>query len=190
MACGNRYQVQLQNGGVSGMQQKRMPMNKRWCVLALSLVLLVLCAAPACAKTYAELRNTYIDSNHRDGVKVWEATDNMGYARWDKASGNRLNFRPKVYNHSRNLTMHAVELYFYATDVWGDPIYGEDQYYTHTSKLTLKPGEKAYTDWVALPNRSEIDRVYCGIKRLSYSDGTVVEFDDDEIEFCYWLIEW
>ena len=187
---GNQHEVQMINGGVSCMQRKRISMNRRWCVLVLSMVLLMLCAAPACALTYAELRNTYIGSEYRYGVKIWEATDNMGYARWEKISGNKLNFRPKVYNHSSGLTMRDVELYYYATDVWGDPVYETNRYYTHTSKLTLKPGEKAYTDWVELPDRSEIDRVYCGIKRLSYSDGTVVEFEDDEIDFCYWVIEW
>lgn len=165
-------------------------MNRRWCALALSMVLLVLCAAPACALTYAEIRNKYMGSDYRGGVRIWEASDDMGYARWEKASGDKLNFRPKVYNHSCDLTLRAVELYYYATDVWGDRVYGANRYYKHTSKLTLKPGEKAFTDWVTLPDRSDIDRVYCGIKRLSYSDGTVVEFEDDEIEFRYWLIEW
>ena len=85
---GNQHEVQMINGGVSCMQRKRISMNRRWCVLVLSMVLLMLCAAPACALTYAELRNTYIGSEYRDGVKIWEATDNMGYARWEKISGN------------------------------------------------------------------------------------------------------
>ncbi|MGN0774138.1 MAG: hypothetical protein ACI4MP_10180 [Candidatus Ventricola sp.] len=165
--------------------QMKLPMKKRWIAFALSLVLLMLFAAPACA-SYADLAAKY---SARGGVKLWEGSDGLGYARWEDASNDKLNFRPKVYSHSTTLTLRAVELYYYATDVWGDPVYGENQYYRHTSKLTLKPGEKAYTDWVALPERREIDRVYCGIKRLSYSDGTIVEFDDDEIEFISWTIE-
>ena len=167
--------------------QMKLPTKKRWMALVLSLVLIILFAVPACASSYADLLAKY---SSRDGVKLWEDSDGLGYARWEKASGNKLNFRPKVYSQSAYLTLRAVELCYYATDVWGEPVYGENRYYTHTSKLTLKPGEKAYTDWVALPKRDEIDRVYCGIKRLSYSDGTVVEFEDDEIEFLYWTIEW
>lgn len=176
--------------------QMKLPTNRRWIAFVLSLVLLMLFAAPACALSKQEqaVLDTALkklnEATYRDGVKMWEASDRMGYARWEKASNDKLNFRPKVYSHSTSLTLKAVELYYYATDVWGDPVYGTDHYYKHTSKLTLKPGEKAYTDWVLLPERREIDRVYCGIKRLSYSDGTVVEFEDDEIEFAYWTIKW
>ena len=166
--------------------QVKLPTKKRWIAFVLSLVLLMLSAAPACA-SYAEIAARY---SARDGVKLWENTDGLGYARWENAANDKLKFRPKLYSHSKVLTLRAVDLVYYATDVWGDRVYGQNQYYRHTSKLTLKPGEKAYTDWVLLPERREIDRVYCGIKRLSYSDGTVVEFEDDEIEFRYWLIEW
>lgn len=66
---------------------------------------------------------------YKDQVELWEESDGIGYARWEKCSGDRIKFRPKLYNHSEVRTVKPVELYYYATDVWGDLVYGEDTHY-------------------------------------------------------------
>lgn len=125
----------------------------------------------------------------RGQVELWEECDGKGYASWKKLDGNKLRFGAKLYNHSDNLTLKAVELYFYATDVWGERIYGNTTVYIIESKLKLAPGKKSYPDFIALPNRDRISTVSCGIKRLAYTNGTIVEYDNSDIEYQHWSID-
>ncbi len=48
---------------------------------------------------------------------------------WENVSGDRLKMRIQVRNVANYRTVKAFELYMYATDVWGERIYGEDQIY-------------------------------------------------------------
>ena len=105
---------------------------------------------------------------------------------WQNAKGDKLSFRAKVTNTSRSRTVKAFEFYMYATDVWGDKIYGTSIYYGTTSK-TIKPGQAAFSDYFLLPNRSKISRVWCGVKKVIFSDGTVRE--NSTVDYSYWTIK-
>ena len=53
--------------------------------------------------------------------------------------------RVKVTNTAKRKTIKAFEMYMYAVDVWGDPIYGEDMVYYGTTEKTVSPGQTVYT---------------------------------------------
>ncbi len=108
------------------------------------------------------------------------------WAEWRKAKNDQLGFHAKVTNTSRSHTVRAFELYMYATDVWGDRIYGDKLYYGTTSK-TVKPGASVYSDYFLLPNRSQIATVWCGIKKVIFSDGTIRE--NDTVSYTSWTVK-
>lgn len=105
---------------------------------------------------------------------------------WKNASGDKLSFRAKVTNTSRTHTVRAFEFYMYAIDVWGDKIYGDTIYYGTTTR-TVKPGQSAFSDYFVLPNRSKISKVWCGVKKVIFSDGTVRE--NNTVDYGYWTIK-
>ena len=111
-----------------------------------------------------------------------------GSGQWYEGSNNTLKFHCKVYNHSWR-TVKAFELYYYAKDVWGDKLYGSTIYYETTNR-EIKPDGNGWSEYVWLPRRKDIDRVYVGIKRVVYTDGTVEVVDDDDIDYRYWTITW
>ena len=108
------------------------------------------------------------------------------WAEWRNVKNDRLGFHAKVTNTSRTHTVKAFEMYTYATDVWGDRIYGEDIYRGTTSK-TIKPGKSVYSDYFLLPNRSRIAKVWCGIKKVIFDDGTIRE--NDTVDYTSWTIK-
>ena len=105
---------------------------------------------------------------------------------WQYEKGDKLSFRAKVTNCSRTHTIRAFEFYMYATDVWGDKVYGDTCYYGTTTK-TVKPGQSAFSDYFVLPNRSSIARVWCGVKKVIFSDGTIRE--NSTVNYDYWTIK-
>lgn len=107
------------------------------------------------------------------------------WAEWRNVKNDQLGFHAKVTNTSRTHTVKAFEMYMYATDVWGDRIYGEDIYRGTTSK-TIKPGKSVYSDYFLLPNRSRIAKVWCGIKKVIFDDGTIRE--NDTVDYTSWTI--
>lgn len=105
---------------------------------------------------------------------------------WKNASGDKLSFRAKVTNTSRTHTVRAFEFYMYATDVWGDKIYSDSIYYGTTTR-TVKPGQSAFSDYFLLPNRGKISKVWCGVKKVIFSDGTVRE--NSTVDYGCWTIK-
>lgn len=108
------------------------------------------------------------------------------YGQW-KANGSKLNMRVQLQNNYTNKTIKGFELYMYATDIWGERIYGATTVYYATTKQTIKPGNKAYSDYMTLPDRSKIDRVHVGIHRVAFDDDTTMEFDNPY--YYYWDIK-
>lgn len=111
-----------------------------------------------------------------------------GYGQWKEVSGNKISMRIKVQNVTRAKTIKAFELRMYATDVYGDRIYGPTRYYYGTTTKRIAPGETVYSDYITMPNRSQVDRMYVAISRIVYSDGTVRENNDPD--YFYWDITW
>lgn len=110
------------------------------------------------------------------------------YGQWQKANNNILRMRVKVENKHPSKKIKAFELYMYATDVWGERLYGASTVYYGTTKRTIKPGEVVYSDYINLPDRDQIDKVYVGIHRIAFEDDTYQVFDSPE--YYNWTISW
>ena len=85
--------------------------------------------------------------------------------------------------------VRSFELYLYATDSRGNRIYGANQIYYATTTKSISSGATAYSDYILIPDQQKIDKVYCGIKRVELSDGTVEEVPDSQVEYFYWTIQ-
>lgn len=110
------------------------------------------------------------------------------YAEWKDVGNDKFKLRVQVRNNSNLESIKAFELYLYATDVYGERIYGDDKVYYETTKKTVGPREVAYSDYFTVPGRSAADKVYIGVNRYVYSDGTVVEAS--EVDYWSWDLEW
>jgi len=119
----------------------------------------------------------------KNGVTLF--FDDGAYATWEYLSGDKLSFKAQVTNREYGKTVKTFELYVYATDAWGNDIYGDYVYYGTTTK-NVSPGSTVYSDSLVIPDRSKIYNVYCGIHKILYDDGTSVTIDD--INYCYWTI--
>lgn len=110
-----------------------------------------------------------------------------GWGEWKFTGNNKLQMRVKVENESPTKVVKAFEIYMYATDVWNEPIYGKDYVYYETTEKRIEPLETAMSAYVTMPNANKIDRVYAGVHRVVYTDGTVEEAD--VVEYSYWDID-
>lgn len=110
---------------------------------------------------------------------------------WQKVSGNKMQARFSVYNPAESdKTVKAFELYVYAKDVWGNRIYGDTTYYYWTTKKNVAPGKSVYSDYCTIPDRSEVETLHVAIKKFIYTDGTIVEIKDDDLDYWKWTINW
>jgi len=112
---------------------------------------------------------------------------NGAYAGWNYLDNDRLEIRFEVTNISQSRTVKAFELYVYAEDVWGDKIYGEDMVYYGTTTKNVGPGETVYSDYMRISDRSQISKVYCGINKIAYTDGSIKNMD--KVEYACWEID-
>jgi len=101
-------------------------------------------------------------------------------------NGNRADVRFEVRNVGRNKAVKSFELYVYALDVWGNEVYGDTIYHV-TTQRTVSPGSTAYSDYITIPSWSRVDRLYCGIHKVVYTDGTTCTQED--IEYFYWTFD-
>lgn len=113
---------------------------------------------------------------------------NGAYGQWQKASGDRIQVRVEVTNSSRTRTVKAFEIYMYAEDVWGERIYGANQVYIHTTTRNVSPGQTVYCDYMTMPNRSRVSKVYAGVSKIVYTDGTVREASG--VDYSSWNVSW
>ena len=97
---------------------------------------------------------------------------------WQKVSGNKLNFRFQVKNESRTRTIKTFEVRVYALNAWGERIYGERTYYYHTNSKKVAPGKTVYTEYITVPDRSEIAKLYACVSRVVFTDGTIRENEE------------
>ena len=106
---------------------------------------------------------------------------------YNKLKGDKFKFRVQVENASSLRTVRAFELRAYITNVWEEPVYGDGYYYYETTRCTIAPNGIAYSDYLIIPNRSDIYKVWVGISRVEYNDGTYAEAD--EIDYWYWTFD-
>lgn len=148
------------------------------------------CSDTEYCKADSEMQNVLYGGS----AQRWEEPDVAlempagSYGQWNY-SGSKLNFRMEVSNSSAYRTVKAFEAYVYVTDVWGDRIWGENNVKTWTSEVTVKPGAVAYSSYAALPDASDIYEVHVAIKRVRYSDGTVAEVPDYDLNYTWWTID-
>ena len=64
-----------------------------------------------------------------------------GYGEWQFVDGDMLRMRVTVENTSPARAVEAFEIYMYAVDAWGDPLYGEDYVYYETTEKLVEPFE-------------------------------------------------
>ncbi|MBQ8092179.1 MAG: hypothetical protein IJ242_01185 [Clostridia bacterium] len=117
------------------------------------------------------------------GITSMAFSDRM-WATWEKKPGDMLNIRFEVLAKTRQVK--SFVLYLYAVDDWGDPIYSRN--YTWQTNRQIARGVTAYSDYILLPDRSKIKTVYCGIKRVNFTEGPSEEVDDNDVEYYYWNI--
>ena len=111
------------------------------------------------------------------------------YISWTNISGNKLQINVEVFNSSTTRTIKAFELFVYATDVWGERIWGDDFVYRWTTEKNVKPGAEVKSESVNLPDRSDIHTVYIAVKRVKYSDGATYEVPNGQLNYWHWAIK-
>ena len=94
----------------------------------------------------------------------------------DNLSNDILQVSFEIENANYGVRVDAVEIYYYATDVWGNNIYNGQVYYNTTNKA-IDPGKKVKSTSINLPNRSKIHTVYGGIHKIKFADGTTKTYD-------------
>lgn len=108
-------------------------------------------------------------------VPIGMAVNSYGEWKWEDDRSDNLNIRMEVTNFSHTRSVSAFEIQLYAEDVWGNRIYGEKTVYTHTTVKNVKPGETVYSDYITIPNRSRIFKVYAAVTKAKLPDGTICE---------------
>lgn len=108
------------------------------------------------------------------------------YAEWIYLQGDALKIHFQVTNIGKQKKVKAFELYVYAKDIWGNEIYGEDMVYYATTTKEVKPGETVYSDYLVIPNRSQIDKIFCAIHQVAYTDGSIYTVPAGKIEYAEW----
>ena len=140
------------------------------------------------AKNNSKIHASFQQSVLPEDGNTLSISDNC-YGQWDNYTDDQLKIRIEVENKSYGKTIKAFELYAYATDTWGNRIYGEKTIYYLTTDKNVPPGKKVYSDYFILPSRSQIAKVYFAIHKVKLWDGSVVTIEDDDIHYLYWTIK-
>lgn len=158
--------------------------------LSCMLLILALCAAisaGALAQTDApRLLSGGYNTTRLAAVNMFNQTPRLtfGNSYYKKYDDNKIGFSVKIRN-DYNKSIKAIELYMYATDVWGERLYGETTYYYKTTKKTVKSGSWMSSDYMVMPKRSKIDRIYVAVHRIAFADGTSKTFYSPSYDTYY-----
>lgn len=109
------------------------------------------------------------------------------WGEWKSLSKDRMKFRIEVQNVSTWRTVKSFELYCYPGGQDGANLLGDRVYYK-TTKKSVKPGQTVKCDYFTMDYRSSTDEVYCGVRKVTYSDGTVAV--NDTVDYGCWSISW
>ena len=114
-------------------------------------------------------------------------------AEWTNLEGDKLKIRFQVTNTAKKKSIKAFELFVHARDTRGNEIYGKTVYNLNVHRgptvKNVSPGQTGYSDYISLPNRSEISEVYCGIYQVTYTDGTTYTTPKQSIGYSWWKIK-
>lgn len=109
------------------------------------------------------------------------------WGEWKSLSKDRMKFRIELQNVSTWRTVKSFELYCYPGGQDGDNLLGDRVYYK-TTKKRVKPGQTVKSDYFTMDYRSSTDEVYCGVHKVTYTDGTVAV--NDTVDYGRWGISW
>ena len=111
-------------------------------------------------------------------------------ADWMPGESHYLQFCCQVKNKSKDKTVTSFELYVYAEDSLGQRISDGVLTYKVTTKLTLEPGATGYSDYVSLPYRNDICKIYTAVRKVSFSDGSkAVNENPVRADYTVWTIQ-
>ena len=110
---------------------------------------------------------------------------NEPWGLWQRVSTKRISFKFEVKNTHPTKTVKSYDVSFYTCDEYGNQ---NSPVNTSTLNTRIKPYETDYTGVVYLENQNRVYRVYVGIKRVRYTDGTT-ETTDSPIYFGWRLRE-
>ena len=128
--------------------------------------------------TFTEPGLYYVEATSKDGsdrsakikIRIYSKdlmTLDLNKARWSPYANDTLGVSFEIRNREYGIGVETVELYVYAEDAQGNKI-GEGVYPAATKEI--EPGHTVYSEYVYLPDRSSIARVYCGIHEVKYTD--------------------
>lgn len=161
---------------------------KRKLAFVLALVLMLMIPLSQCQ---AVTIVGFYEAIKKGEGKSWLQITEDSKGQWQKVSGDKMKARFSVYNPKESTyTVKGFELYVYATDVWGDRIYGPTTYYYWTTKKNVAPGKYAYSDYCTIPNRSEVDKLHVAVKKFVYTDDDIIEIADENLKYWEWDVSW
>lgn len=95
---------------------------------------------------------------------------------WEPKGIDSFRISFEISNHPYGEDVTSVQLYFYAVDAGGNDLFNGLKY-SDTTRKNLSPGKKIRTDWIMVPDYSRISVLYCGIHKISFTDGTSITID-------------
>ena len=102
---------------------------------------------------------------------------------------DRMKARFTVASQSAEQTVKSFEMRVYAVDAKGKRIWGEDTYYYWITKKEIAPGQSGSSDYVTLPDCSQVAQLYAAVSKVSYTDGTASEMADGQLNYRCWDVE-
>ena len=96
---------------------------------------------------------------------------------WETTDDNKAVVSFDVRNAPYGTSVASFEIYLYATDSFGNRIYGEDYEFNRTTEKDVDPGRTVRSDKFILPQWSKVCSIYCKIYRVKLTDGSTVLLD-------------
>ena len=121
-----------------------------------------------------------------DGVTLFFEDENA-YASWDYVAYDKLSIKFQVSNSFLGKTIKYFELWVYPVDAQGQRLCNDNKVYYCITTATIEAGGQIYSNKINLPNGTAISKVYCGIHKVIYTDGTSATVD--KVEYFCWKIK-
>ena len=121
-----------------------------------------------------------------DGVTLF-FEDGNAQASWDYVAYDKLSIKFQVSNSFIGKTIKHFELWVYPVDAQGQRLCDDNKVYYCITTATIEAGGQVYSNKINLPNGTAISKVYCGIHKVIYSDGTSATVD--KVEYFCWKIK-
>lgn len=111
---------------------------------------------------------------------------NGGYGEWQQLGDNQINMRIEIENISSK-TVKSYTLCYSANDPQQNFL-NRLLVSTKTIQQTIAPGSRKYSGYFPF-TLSSTNTIHVGIKQVELSDGTVITYDIDDIDFYYWTFD-